>query len=178
MLDGKREAEPDAKSNAQLVATGNRSAGTADAKPEMDDSDIPFLGELMQLTTEQNRKALAEHCWYVTEACDRCGKLLGCVRYTRRGEPGEWCSELCRDGSAEVHTRQARRVGRPRLKLSAKGRVLRRRKQVREAAQRHRLRVIKNGRQPIEAKPVTDAILSSGYTPSRAAISPVVETLR
>ena len=131
----------------------------------------------MRLTAEQRRKALAEHGCYVTEACDRCGKLLGCVRYTHRGEPGEWCSELCRDGSAAVHTRQARRVGRPRLKLSAKGRVLHRRKQIREAAQRHRLSVIKNGQQPIDAKPVTDAILRSGYTPSRAAVSPVVETL-
>jgi hypothetical protein len=139
---------------------------------------LPQIRRPMRLTAEQRRKAFAKHRCYVTEACDRCGKLLGCVRYTRRGEPGEWCSELCRDGSAEVHTRPARRVGRPRLKQSAKGRVLRRRKQIREAAQRHRLRVIKNGRQPIDAKPVTDAILRSGYTPGRTAIAPVLEALR
>ena len=35
---------------------------------------------------------------YVTEACDTCGQLLDPVRYTRRGEPGEWCSRACRDG--------------------------------------------------------------------------------
>ena len=132
----------------------------------------------MKLADEQSRKILAEHGCWITEACDRCRQLLGAVRYTLRGEPGEWCSEACRDGSAEVHARQARPAGRPRLKLSAKGRVLHRRRQIREAAQRHRLRVIKNGRQPIDAKPVTDAILRSGYTPSRADIAPVLEALR
>jgi hypothetical protein len=140
----------------------------------MDDSDIPFLGEQMQLTTEQNRKALAEHGWYVTEACDRCGKLLGCVRYTRRGEPGEWCSECWRDGVRA----ERRRGGRPRLKLSAKDRISHRRKQVREAVQRHRLGVIKNCPQPNGTEGLTDAILSSGYTPSRTAIAPVLEALR
>ena len=42
-----------------------------------------------------------------------------------------------------METRQARRVGRPRLKLSAKDRISRRRRQVREAVSRHRLSVIK-----------------------------------
>jgi hypothetical protein len=132
----------------------------------------------MKLTEEQTREVFRRTESHLKEACDGCGKPLTEVSYTRRGEPGEWCSELCRDGSAAVHTRQARSVGRPRLKLSAKGRALHRRKQIREAAQRHRLRVIKNSLQSIDAKPVTDAILRSGYTPSRAAISPVVETLR
>jgi len=132
----------------------------------------------MKLTEEQSRELFRRTGNYLKEACGRCSNPLAEVSYTRRGEPGEWCSELCRDGSAAVHTRQARRVGRPRLKLSTKGRVSHRRKQIREAAQRHRLRVIKNGRQPIDPKRVTDAILRSGYTPSRAAISPDVETLR
>jgi hypothetical protein len=119
-----------------------------------------------------------QHRSWITSACDRCGNLLGAVRWDRRGEPGEWCSEVCRDGNAAVHSRQARRAGRPRLKLSATGRISHRRKQIREAAQRHRLSVIKNGQQPTDAKPVTDAILSSGYTPSTTAISPVLEALR
>ena len=67
----------------------------------------------MHLTVEQSRKALAEHGCYVTEACDKCGKLLGCVRYTRRGEPGEWCSDLCRDGAEQVAERAERKGGRP-----------------------------------------------------------------
>src|ERR1700693_6168325 len=132
----------------------------------------------MRLTEVQSEQLLKQHGNWITSACDRCGNLLGAIHWTHYGEPGEWCSEVCRDGSAAVHSRQARRAGRPRLKLSAKGRVSHRRKQIREAAQRHRLSVIKNGQQPIDTNPVTDAILSSGYTPSRTAISPVVEALR
>jgi len=54
----------------------------------------------MRLTVEQSRKAFADHGCYVTEACDKCGKLLGCIRYTIRGKRGVWCSALCRDGQA------------------------------------------------------------------------------
>jgi RNase P subunit RPR2 len=39
---------------------------------------------------------------YVTEACDRCGQLLGPVRFARKDEPGVWCSRECRDGK-EAH---------------------------------------------------------------------------
>jgi hypothetical protein len=128
----------------------------------------------MRLTAEQRRKALAEHGCHMTEACDRCGKLLGCVRYTRWDEPREWCSKICRDGVRA----ERRRPGRPRLKLSAKARISHRRKQVLEAVQRHRLGVIKNCPQPNGTEGLTDAILSSGYTPSRTAIAPVLEALR
>jgi hypothetical protein len=37
---------------------------------------------------------------YVTECCDKCGRLLGPVRFTRRGDAGAWCSEACRGGFA------------------------------------------------------------------------------
>jgi hypothetical protein len=68
----------------------------------------------MRLTIEQSRKALRQHGCYVTEACDQCGALLAAVRHTRRGEPGEWCSEACRDGREAVLARSERRAGRPR----------------------------------------------------------------
>jgi len=32
----------------------------------------------------------------VAERCDKCGQLLGAVRFVRRGEPGVWCSPECR----------------------------------------------------------------------------------
>jgi hypothetical protein len=54
----------------------------------------------MRLTREQSEKLLRERGIWITEACDKCGKLLGAVRWTRRGEPGEWCSAECRDGIA------------------------------------------------------------------------------
>jgi len=52
----------------------------------------------MKLTKEQSQKFLQERGIWVTNACDKCGQLLGSVSWTRKGEPGEWCSALCRDG--------------------------------------------------------------------------------
>src|SRR5271167_1715145 len=52
----------------------------------------------MKLTKEQSQKLLRERSVWVTEACDKCGRLLGSVRWTRQGECGEWCSAECRDG--------------------------------------------------------------------------------
>jgi hypothetical protein len=51
----------------------------------------------MRLTREQSQKLLQERDIWITDACNKCGQLLGAVRWIRRGEPGEWCSELCRD---------------------------------------------------------------------------------
>jgi ssDNA-binding Zn-finger/Zn-ribbon topoisomerase 1 len=42
----------------------------------------------MKLTREQSRRLLQERGIWITEACDRCGQLLGSVRWTRKGEPG------------------------------------------------------------------------------------------
>jgi hypothetical protein len=65
----------------------------------------------MKLTPDQSQELLARFCCYVMEACDKCSKLLGPVRYTRKDEPGEWCSRECRgDADREV----VRRGGRPR----------------------------------------------------------------
>ena len=52
----------------------------------------------MRLTESQSRELLAMYGAYVTEACDKCGQILGPTRFTRCGKPGEWCSRLCRDG--------------------------------------------------------------------------------
>jgi uncharacterized Zn finger protein (UPF0148 family) len=35
---------------------------------------------------------------YISEVCDRCGTVIGPIRWTIRGEPGVWCSQECRDG--------------------------------------------------------------------------------
>ena len=56
----------------------------------------------MRLSTQQAYEALAKYGCYVTEACDKSGRLLGPVQFTRKGEPGVWCSRECRDG-AEAH---------------------------------------------------------------------------
>jgi hypothetical protein len=56
----------------------------------------------MLLTTQQSYELLAKHGCYAREACDRCGQVLGHVRYTRKGDDGVWCSRECRDGK-EAH---------------------------------------------------------------------------
>jgi hypothetical protein len=65
----------------------------------------------MLLTTEQSYPALEKFGCYATEACDKCGRMLGPVRYTRKGEEGVWCSRECR-GDAERPV--VRKGGRPR----------------------------------------------------------------
>jgi hypothetical protein len=52
----------------------------------------------MRLAEAQSRLLLCAHGAYVTEVCDRCGAVLGSIRWTIRGEPGAWCSQKCRDG--------------------------------------------------------------------------------
>jgi hypothetical protein len=52
----------------------------------------------MRLTVQQSYALLEKHGCYATEACDKCGQILGPVRYTRRSESGAWCSRKCRDG--------------------------------------------------------------------------------
>ncbi|MDR3722563.1 MAG: hypothetical protein P4L00_13255 [Candidatus Acidoferrales bacterium] len=42
-------------------------------------------------------------------ACEACGKRLAELRYTRRGEATEFCSEACRDGEEAAAARAARR---------------------------------------------------------------------
>jgi hypothetical protein len=52
----------------------------------------------MRLTEVQSCAMLRAYGAYVTEACDKCGNILGSIRYTRNREKGAWCSQLCRDG--------------------------------------------------------------------------------
>jgi hypothetical protein len=42
---------------------------------------------------------LRERGVYANEACDRCGRILGPVRFTHSEDFGVWCSRECRDGS-------------------------------------------------------------------------------
>lgn len=88
----------------------------------------------MKLSAEQRKFLRDESGVIANEACDSCGKVLGCVRFTRRGELGEWCSRECRDG-LDAATKASQRIerkaksGRPRLyeDNAAKCRAYRRR---------------------------------------------------
>jgi hypothetical protein len=126
----------------------------------------------MRLTKAQREQLLDQQGIWVTAACDRCGNLLGAVRWTSRGEEGEWCSELCRRAGTKA---ERRRGGRPRLKLSAKCRVSHRRRQVREAVERHRLGVIKNCPQPHGNKRLAEAKIASLVSPPYPVSSTVAD---
>jgi len=62
----------------------------------------------MRLTQAQQAKIRDEHGLWARNACDACGKVLGAVSHTRRDEPGEWCSAICRDGIQTVNERVGR----------------------------------------------------------------------
>jgi hypothetical protein len=69
----------------------------------------------MRLTEAQSRELLLTHGVYLTEACDRCGALIHYAnRFTRKDDPGVWCSRECRDGAAAAEIyRATRKAGRP-----------------------------------------------------------------
>jgi hypothetical protein len=132
----------------------------------------------MRLTTAQSEQLLEQHGIWIKVTCDRCGNLLGAVRWTRRGEPGEWCSGVCRDGVKAEHARK--RGGRPRKYKTDALRIRSERQHsaVRQRAFRQRRGVTENPLQSNGTEGVADAFLSSGYTPSRTYIAPVLEALR
>jgi len=65
----------------------------------------------MMLRDELRMRLLADRGVFARECCDKCGQVLGAVRYTRRGEAGAWCSRACRGDREQpaIH-----RGGRPR----------------------------------------------------------------
>jgi len=56
----------------------------------------------MHLTNAQSYELLGKYGCFARECCDKCGAILGPVRYTRRGEVGEWCSRECRNGDKAI----------------------------------------------------------------------------
>jgi hypothetical protein len=65
----------------------------------------------MLLTSQQSYELLVKHNCFAKECCDRCGQLLGPVRFTRQGDAELWCSRECR-GDGDRTT--IRKGGRPR----------------------------------------------------------------
>jgi hypothetical protein len=59
-------------------------------------------GASVRISPDQSYALFEKHGCFVNEVCDKCGQILGSVRFTRVGESGEWCSRECRDG-AKAH---------------------------------------------------------------------------
>jgi hypothetical protein len=61
----------------------------------------------MLLTVPQAYELLGKHGVWAREACDKCGQLLGEVRFMRKNDLGVWCSRECR---GDVRSRKERVV--------------------------------------------------------------------
>jgi hypothetical protein len=97
----------------------------------------------MQLTVTQRCELLERHQIFAREICDKCGVVLGAVRFTRKDESGVWCSRECRgDGDR----RKVRRGGRPRKYKTAGARHAAERLQNAERQKSFRGRVQRNGK--------------------------------
>lgn len=112
----------------------------------------------MRLTREQSYALLEKHGCYVTEVCDKCGQILGPVRFTRRDDAGVWCSRECR-GDAE--RQKIHKGGRPKKYKHDRARKNAHAQQQREF--RLRSSVTKTCQQPDANKGLTGAISASGY---------------
>jgi hypothetical protein len=65
----------------------------------------------VRLTTQEAYELLAKHGVYARDICDKCGAVLGAVRFTRKDESDVWCSRECR---GDVHRAVPLKPGRPR----------------------------------------------------------------
>ena len=97
----------------------------------------------MRLTTEQAYSLLKKRDCYADQACDKCGRILGPRRYTRKDESGEWCSRECR---GDGHQRTIRKGGRPRKYESERDRLQAERRQNAERQKAFRRRAESNGK--------------------------------
>ena len=50
----------------------------------------------MLLAIQKSYELLAKYGLFAREICDKCGIVLGAVRFTRRGESEVYCSRECR----------------------------------------------------------------------------------
>ena len=65
----------------------------------------------MLLTIQKSYEILAKYGCFAREICDKCGIVLGGVRFTRYGESEVYCSRECR---GDAHRSATPRPGRPR----------------------------------------------------------------
>ncbi len=107
----------------------------------------------MRLSIQQSH-GLFEKCGtFVNSVCDRCGLVLGPVRFTRQGESGEWCSPKCRgDGPRQ----SIRKGGRPRKYETEVARWHAERLQNAERQRAFRERVQRNGKPPCSISKTKD----------------------
>jgi hypothetical protein len=107
----------------------------------------------MQLTIERAYELVLSHGVFARDCCDKCGRLLGAVRYTRRDDLGEWCSRECRGDAAHA---AVHRGGRPRKHRSNADR---------QRAYRSRIQIV--------TKPVSTALQTDHLQTSKQPLSTI-----
>jgi hypothetical protein len=119
----------------------------------------------MRLTAEQQARVFATHGVCANQACDKCGKVLAEIRWTRRDMPETYCSRLCRDGIQRLNGQCAGCS----VDLSGKRRgarwcsdTCRMRNRVKDSANNPKTRI-----QNIE---LTETEIDLGYHPTRTAL--------
>jgi hypothetical protein len=122
----------------------------------------------VRLTAEQQAKAFAVYGVCANEACDKCGKVLAEVRYTRKEMPETYCSRLCRDGVERLKGR-CDGCG---VDLAGKRRgarwcsdICRMRNRVKDSAN--------NPKTSIQNIGLTETEIGPGYDPTRTALFPL-----
>jgi hypothetical protein len=123
--------------------------------------------ESMHLTTAQSYELVAKHGVYACDVCERCGVVLGAVRFTRKGESGEWCSRECR---GDVQRDAIRKGGRPRKHRTEAARIGAERHQNAERQRTFRVRLLRNGKPPRSLAETND--LQAQKTPLSTIPSP------
>jgi hypothetical protein len=68
-------------------------------------------GVRVLLAIQKSYELLANYGYFAREICDKCGIVLGAVRFTRYGESEAYCSSECRGDADRAATL---RPGRPR----------------------------------------------------------------
>ena len=99
----------------------------------------------MRLTVPQSYELLERHAVFAREICDKCGLVLGSVRFTRKDESGVWCSRECRGGVSRDATRKG---GRPRRYRSEDARIAAKRLKNSERQKAFRVKVQRNAKPP------------------------------
>jgi hypothetical protein len=116
----------------------------------------------MHLTTEQSRELFEKYGAFVDSVCDRCGVILGPVRFTRHGQPGEWCSRECRGDGERLPVRKG---GRPAKYRTEAARRRAERVQNAERQKAFRAKVRRNG------KPSCSLAKTKDLQPQKTALS-------
>lgn len=112
-MPGKRRLDVAAQRVLHAAAVtfgGERSCSSAAVNRSM-----TFIGPPHQKSYE----LFANHGCFAREICDKCGIVLGAVRFTRRGESEVYCSRECR---GDAHRAATRRPGRPHKYKTARER--------------------------------------------------------